>query len=166
MSHSSPPITHHGLAIRYASSIASSPYRWSCQARNFRARGENCSAIDTILHLVQLLIRRAEHVVPAHRACPRLALAVGQVAAAVLVGRPTAVDTLTRVLRTDYGHAADLAPHSHPPRAANSRPRVSSSAAVSSTTTICSESWVRMMSNHLLSAPPGPCKANCKGSML
>src|SRR5690606_40369347 len=115
MSHSSPPITHHGLAIRYASSIASSPYRWSCQARNFRARGENCSAIDTILHLVQLLIRRVEHVVPAHRACPLLVLAVGQVAAAVLVGRPTAVDTLTRVLRADYGHAADLAPHSYPP---------------------------------------------------
>src|SRR5690606_29509495 len=111
MSHSQPPITHQGLTIRYLSSIAVSPYRRACQARYFRARSENCSAIATILHLVQLLIRRAEHVVPAHRACPFLDLAVGQVAAAVLVGRPTAVDTLTRVLRADYGHAADLAPH-------------------------------------------------------
>src|SRR5690606_14525321 len=98
MSHSQPPITHHGLAIRYASSIASSPYRWSCQARNFRARSENCSSIAAILHLVQLFVGRAEHVVPAHSACPFLDLAVGQVAAAVLVGHPAAVDTLTRVL--------------------------------------------------------------------
>src|SRR5690606_20758719 len=98
MSHSSPPITHHGRAIRYASSIAVSPYRWACQARYFWARAENCSAIATILHLVQLLVGRAEHVVPAHRACPFLDLAVGQVAAAMLVGHPTAVDALTRVL--------------------------------------------------------------------
>src|SRR5690606_29510841 len=101
MSCSSPPITHHALAIRYASSIASSPYRWAGRARNSRPTWEHCSGIATILHLVQLLIRRAEHVVPAHRACPLLTLAVGQVAAAVLVGRPTAVDTLTRVLRAD-----------------------------------------------------------------
>src|SRR5690606_15813549 len=101
ISHSQPPITHHGLAIRYASSIASSPYRWSCQARNFRARGENCSAISTLLNLVQLLVGRAEHVVPAHRARPLLALAVGQVSTAVLVGYPAAVDTLTRVLSAD-----------------------------------------------------------------
>src|SRR5690606_41965605 len=89
MSHSQPPITHQGLTIRYLSSIAVSPYRRACQARYLRARAENCSAIATILHLVQLLVGRAEHVVPAHSACPRFALPVGEVSTAVLGGRPT-----------------------------------------------------------------------------